>query len=102
MKNIQVTVRRYNQQQGEYTQAYTVPVEDGEIVSVMNLLEYIYENLDSTLAFFYHAACRQAACGKCMVKINGKVGLACKERVCGESLVQEPYNAHVVKDLICR
>lgn len=37
-----------------------------------------------------------------MVKINGKVGLACKERVCGESLVQEPYNAHVVKDLICR
>lgn len=95
-------MRRYNQQQGEYTQAYTVPVEDGEIVSVMNLLEYIYENLDSTLAFFYHAACRQAACGKCMVKINGKVGLACKERVCGESLVQEPYNAHVVKDLICR
>lgn len=52
MKNIQVTVRRYNQQQGEYTQAYTVPVEDREIVSVMNLLEYIYENLDSTLALF--------------------------------------------------
>ena len=52
MKYIQVTLRRYNQQQGEYTQAYTIPVEDGEIVSVMNLLEYIYENLDSTLALF--------------------------------------------------
>lgn len=102
LKTIQVTVRRYNRQQGSYTQQYAVPVEEKEIQSVMNLLEYIYENLDSTLAFFYHAACRQAACGKCLVKINGKVALACKERADGQPLLLAPYHNNVVKDLICR
>lgn len=88
------TVRR------EY-KTYVVEVEDGAVVSVLNLLEEIYEQQDHTLAFFSHAACRQAACGKCMVKVDGAVKLACKERVDAGEITIEPYCANVVRDLIC-
>lgn len=80
---------------------YTVGVDDGAAVSVMNILEDIYENQDHTLAFFSHAACRQAACGKCMVKVDGAVKLACKERVDADEVTIEPYGRNVVRDLIC-
>lgn len=36
------------------------------------------------------------------VEINGKVGLACKERADGPSLLLEPWGSNVVKDLLCR
>ena len=75
---------------------------DGEIVSVLNVLEAIYREQDPTLAFFDHAACRQAACGKCMVRVDGAVKLACKEPA-HETMLLEPYNsARVVRDLLCR
>ena len=85
---------------GEY-KTYAVEVEDGAVVSVMNILENIYENQDHTLAFFSHAACRQAACCKCMVKVDGAVKLACKERVDAAEITIEPYCGKVVRDLIC-
>ena len=81
MRKIKVNILRGCETgSGEY-KTYAVEVEDGTVVSVMNILENIYENQDHTLAFFSHAACRQAACGKCMVKVDGAVKLACKERV---------------------
>ena len=39
---------------------------------------------------------------KCMVKVNGKVRFACKERVDAEVITLEPYKKDVVKDLVCR
>lgn len=81
---------------------YSVPVQDGDMVSVMNILEYIYQNIDSTLAFFHHAACKQAACGRCLVKVNGKVTLACKQAVTQDEITVEPWNDNVVRDLICK
>ena len=101
MREIKVTVERFNKACGAWQQSYTVPVDEREVVSVMNLLEYIYQNIDSTLAFFSHAACKQAACGKCMVKMDGKVVLACKEAVRADEVAVGPYNKNVVKDLIC-
>ena len=72
-----------------------------EIVSVLNVLETIYREQDPTLAFFDHAACRQAACGKCMVKVDGAVKLACKEPA-HETMLLEPYSSRVVRDLLCQ
>lgn len=48
-----------------------------------------------------HAACRQAACGKCMVKLDGAVKLACKE-VAHDGMLLEPYSGRVVRDLLCQ
>ena len=101
MRKIKVNILRGCETgSGEY-KTYAVEVEDGAVVSVMNILENIYENQDHTLAFFSHAACRQAACGKCMVKVDGAVKLACKERVDAEEITIEPYCGKVVRDLIC-
>ena len=101
MRKIKVNILRGCETgSGEY-KTYAVEVEDGAVVSVMNILENIYENQDHTLAFFSHAACRQAACGKCMVKVDGAVKLACKERVDGAEITIEPYGGKVVRDLIC-
>lgn len=102
MRDIEVKILRGAETgEGSY-QVYTVPVEENACVSVMNLLEEIYSKQDASLAFFSHAACRQAACGKCMVKVNGKVRLACKERVDADTVTLEPYSPNVVRDLICK
>lgn len=101
MREIKVNILRGSENgRGEY-RTYEVKVDDGAVVSVMNLLEKIYEEQDHTLAFFSHTACRQAACGKCMVKVDGAVKLACKERVDAGEITIEPYCANVVRDLIC-
>ena len=89
MRKIKVNILRGCETgSGEY-KTYAVEVEDGAVVSVMNILENIYENHDHTLAFFSHAACRQAACGKCMVKVDAA------------EITIEPYCGKVVRDLIC-
>jgi len=101
MRDIKVNILRGAETgKGEF-QTFVVSVDDEAVVSVMNLMEEIYDKQDHTLAFFSHAACRQAACGKCMVKVNGKVRLACKERVDAGEVTLEPYNSKVIRDLIC-
>lgn len=102
MREIKVTIERYTPDQGNFQQEYIVPVGEHDVISVMSLLEYIYNHMDSTLGFFYHAACKQAACGKCMVKMNGKVILACKTTVEESEIHLAPYNKNVVRDLLCR
>ena len=96
MRKIKVTIERFDAERGAYQQDYCVTVDTREVVSAMTVLEYIYENLDQTLAFFSHAACKQAACGKCLVKMDGKA-LILKDQV-----TLAPYNENVVRDLICR
>ena len=102
MNEFHVTIRRSGPGGADSRlQTYAVPVAEGEILSVLNVLEYIYRELDPTLAFFDHAACRQAACGKCMVKLDGAVQLAWKE-VAHDGMLLEPYSGRVVRDLLCQ
>ena len=87
---------------GSRVQSYAVPVPDDGGRSIMGALDWIRANLDPTLAYFSHAACRQAACGRCMVKANGKTVLACVTGItAGEMLMLEPWNEHVIRDLVC-
>ena len=53
---------------------YTVEAEDE--VSVLNLLDHIYQTIDRDLS--YYSFCRQGLCGGCLVEMNGKRVLACK------------------------
>ena len=54
---IKVTVFRYDPgvDLEPYYQAYEVPWETG--MSAMTALDYIYNNLDGTLAYYDHAGC---------------------------------------------
>lgn len=99
---MKVTVTRFDPDSGRsWTQEYDV---DTSCVSmtVMDVLEYISENLDHTLAYYKHSICNHGICGRCSIQINGKTRLACIERVDGyESLDLKPVNtSHVVRDLV--
>ena len=65
----------------------------------MNFWKRSINKQDHSLAFFSHAACRQAACGKCMVRVDGAVKLACKEKVIKDKITLEPYSDKVIRIL---
>src|SRR5665647_2281726 len=55
-------------------------------MSVLNVLEHIYENIDHTLA--YPRSCFHGACGVCKVRVNGKVCLACATSASDEMTIE--------------
>ncbi len=74
---------------------YEVPfVKDS---SVMDVLEYIYENLDPSIA--YYTSCRKGICGRCNIKVNGKARLSCGELVTGDLKLEPARPDKVVRDL---
>ena len=53
MNQFHVTIRRSGPGGTDsHFESYEIPVAEGEILSVLNVLEYIYRELDPTLAFF--------------------------------------------------
>jgi len=79
---------------------YDVPFEEG--MSAMDALDYIYQNQDSTLAYYDHAGCALGICARCMGRINSKPGLICRTRIEGD-ITLEPLNKdRVLKDLVMR
>ena len=82
-----------------YYTTYQVPFQEG--LSAMDVLDYIYHNLDCTLAYYDHAGCSLGICGKCTARINTKPGLLCQTLVSSEDLLIEPLNkSRVLKDLV--
>lgn len=69
--------------------------------TVMDVLDYIGENNDSTIAYFKHGACDHGICGRCALRVNGKVKLACSTEVSEEKELElTPVNEHVLRDLV--
>ena len=98
-KSIKVKVRRFDQSinKGPNTQEYMVPFEDK--MSVANVLNWIADNLDPTLAFYN--SCRAGKCKACLMKVNGKGKTACTELVTAD-IELEPIDINrVLKDLVC-
>lgn len=81
--------------------SYDVPLSD-KTVCIMQVLDYIYRNLDHSLAYFRHSACCQGICGRCVVRANGKNVLACVAKVepGTDQLTLEPASSKVVRDLV--
>ena len=79
---------------------YEVPVVQG--MKVMDVLDYIYDNLDHTLAYYRHSSCCQAICGRCACRLNGRTILACAEIVDidAEKMFLEPGEGTLVRDLV--
>lgn len=82
-------------------QTYEVPYLY-ETMTVMDVLDYIYTNLDHTLAYFKHSSCNHAICGRCLVKMNGKPVLACAKQIDPEadSIKLSPAQGTVIRDLV--
>jgi fumarate reductase iron-sulfur subunit len=80
-------------------QDYEVPFEEG--MSAMDVLDYIYQNLDSTLAYYDHAGCSLGICARCTGRVNGKAGLFCQVPVSGDVTLDPVSSERVLKDLVC-
>ena len=77
---------------------FDVPLVHG--MSAMDVLDHIYRHLDSSLAYYDHAACSLGICGRCLGKINGRPGLLCQTAVDGDVTIEPPLKSEVVKDLV--
>ena len=98
-KKIKVKCYRCNPKTGEkpHYQTYEVPVEP--LMTIMDALDYIYENLDSTLSYHY-TACRHGVCTRCMVAVNGEGMLACVALADKDMTIDPVTKTKVAKDLI--
>jgi succinate dehydrogenase / fumarate reductase iron-sulfur subunit len=85
-----------------YFQEYDVPVNKEEKWTVMDVLHYIALNLDSSLSYYRHSICNQGICARCLIKVNGKVELACVYKVVEDELILEPGSGKLVKDLVTK
>ena len=66
--------------------------------SVLDILQHIYEEIDSTLAF--RGPCAVNCCKGCIVMINGKPGLACERRAEAEMTIEPLPKFEIIKDLV--
>lgn len=89
---------RYNPEVDEqpYYEDYEVPFTPG--MTILDTLIYVYENLDSSLAFVY--GCRYAFCGSCALRVNGEPTLICRERAVREMKIEPLANFPIVRDLV--
>jgi len=101
-KMIQVKVFRFDPSvdQEPRFQTYSVPFEKG--MSAMTALDYIYQNLDGTLAYYDHAACDLGICARCTGIINGKPGLFCQSVLQGDATLEPTSKTKVLKDLVLK
>jgi succinate dehydrogenase/fumarate reductase-like Fe-S protein len=92
---ITVRIRRGAGKESQLAE-YQVPVEAGQ--SVLGVLQYIYDHLDSTLTF--GCSCRIGLCSACLVRINGKVNKACTTLVDGDMLIEPYKDTARIRDLV--
>ena len=97
-KMIKVRILRFNPAISEepFYHGYEVPFV--ESLTVLMSLNYIYENIDSSLAYYY--SCRTGKCGGCTVMVSGKAVQACATIVKGDITVEPLSGYKVIKDLV--
>lgn len=99
-KTLKIKVFRFDPTEDSkpYYRTYEVPFADG--MSAMSALDYIYQNLDSTLAYYDHAGCDLGICARCTGKVNGKSGLFCQTLISGDVTLEPVSDENVLKDLV--
>jgi succinate dehydrogenase / fumarate reductase iron-sulfur subunit len=75
---------------------YSVPEIEG--ATVLAILTYIHENMDSTLAF--RSGCRMDLCGLCAVEVNGKPAMACTAGIEDGMRIGPLRRLPLVRDLV--
>ncbi|MEA4814113.1 MAG: 2Fe-2S iron-sulfur cluster-binding protein [Oscillospiraceae bacterium] len=94
---VRLKIKRSQPKPGRF-QTYEVPYVKG--MTVLTALRYIWENMDSTLAY-RNNHCGRGVCMACLVKLNGKVCRACSSQMMsGETYTVEPANDKVIRDLV--
>ncbi|ADG91808.1 succinate dehydrogenase and fumarate reductase iron-sulfur protein [Arcobacter nitrofigilis DSM 7299] len=79
----------------KYIEEYKINKEN---ITALEALEYIKENIDSTLT--YRSGCKSGICGSCSILINDKEVLACKCKLYENITVKPLKNSTIIKDLV--
>ena len=97
---VQFKIYRYNPDLDDEPSfvTYDVPYIDRQ--GVLDALHYIFQKLDSSLAYRWN--CRTGQCGSCAININGIPGLACRTVVDPSKIyILEPLpNFPIIRDLV--
>ena len=102
MTDVKLTVQRFDPLTDAKPRMveYAIPRREG--MTVLDALLYARDYLDHSIALRF--SCRQASCGSCGMKINGRPRLACYTQVAelgGEKVVAQPIDTFaIVKDLV--
>jgi succinate dehydrogenase/fumarate reductase iron-sulfur protein len=99
-KMIRVTVERFDPaiDTSTHFQTYEVPLVPR--MTVMDALDYIYENLDPSLAYHSHTSCHRRICARCNVRANGRAGLSCHTEVTEDTTISPLPKHKIVRDLV--
>ena len=97
MKEIRVTVIRFDPKKdpAPHPETYTVNVSEG--ARVLHVLHTIHDEIDPTLSYRY--CCGSGQCGSCAVLVNGEPVLACMQEA-ADGITIAPLNLPVKKDLV--
>jgi succinate dehydrogenase / fumarate reductase iron-sulfur subunit len=101
MSDVKLVVQRFDPFADEKPKfaEFTVPKREG--MTVLDALLYARDYVDHSIALRF--SCRQASCGSCGIKINGRPRLACYTQVDefkGEIVTQPMDNFAIIKDLV--
>jgi succinate dehydrogenase/fumarate reductase-like Fe-S protein len=98
---IEIRIRRFNPASREESKesAYVIPFVEG--LTLHRAIEYIYNRLDSTLAFRPYR-CDKGICMSCLVSVNGKRQQACITLLKPEDhiLIEPDRDRTVIRDLV--
>ena len=98
---ISVRVKRSDPRNGFEArwQEYQVPRKRAR--RVLDVLEYITEQIDPTLAFRPHL-CRDLVCNGCWVRVNGRARMACSTPINDDKpMTLEPMDDYeLIRDLV--
>jgi succinate dehydrogenase / fumarate reductase, iron-sulfur subunit len=85
-----------------YFQTFDIPNPKSESCTAMDILDYILTNYDSSISYYRHSVCNHGICGRCTLKINDKIRLACACDISNyNDLCIEPVpNKKIIKDLV--
>ena len=95
------TIFRFNPRVENQPKFTKYEVRSSKPMTVRDLLKYIFENMDNTLAFRRYY-CYRGLCLGCLISVDKKTERACSKMVNpGQSIVIEPLSDHpVIRDLV--
>jgi succinate dehydrogenase / fumarate reductase iron-sulfur subunit len=104
LRDLKLVVQRFNPTLEEKPRMveYSVPWKEG--MTVLDAVLHARDYIDHSIALRF--SCRQASCGSCAMKINGRPRLACYTQVeeagggGGKVMVQPMDNFEIIKDLV--
>jgi len=100
MNTVTVRISRFDPKvdAAPHYQSYQVPFQPR--MTVMDVLDYVYEHLDPTLAYHSHTSCHRRVCARCNVAVNNKPGLSCHTEVTGDVTIDPLPRLKVIRDLV--